>query len=118
MHELSIAQSLLAAVQRQLPSGARHPVKSVRVRLGGLSGVTADALSFSFSLASRGTPAERAALEIEAVPIVFRCRKCDWEDSAASFVRECPACRGVLDLVSGDELDLVSIEVGDPVSER
>ena len=67
MHELSIARSVLEAVQRHLPPGRPLSVRTVRVRLGEEAGIAPESLTFCFDLVSRGTPAEGAALEIERV---------------------------------------------------
>jgi hydrogenase nickel incorporation protein HypA/HybF len=67
LHELSIAMSLVDAVCEELPRlGNRVTLLSVRVRLGPLSGVVAEALQFAFDVAAEGSPIAGARLEIEA----------------------------------------------------
>ena len=69
MHELSIAMSLVDAVCEELPRiGARVTVRSVRIRLGPLSGIVADALRFAFEVAVEDSPIAGARLEIEDAP--------------------------------------------------
>ena len=66
MHELSIALSLIDAICEELPrlgEGAR--VRAARLRVGDLSGVAADALTFAFDVASADSPIAGARLEIE-----------------------------------------------------
>jgi hydrogenase nickel incorporation protein HypA/HybF len=66
MHELSIAMSLVDAVCDELPRFGDHViVRSVRVRVGPLSGVVADALTFAFEVAASDTPIAGARLDIE-----------------------------------------------------
>jgi hydrogenase nickel incorporation protein HypA/HybF len=66
MHELSIAMSLVDAVCDELPRlGDRVAVRSVRIRVGPLSGVGADALAFAFEVAADASPIAGARLEIE-----------------------------------------------------
>jgi hydrogenase nickel incorporation protein HypA/HybF len=66
MHELSIAMSLVDAICEELPrlgSGAR--VRSVRVRVGELSGVAPDALAFAFEVATDDTAIVGARLSVQ-----------------------------------------------------
>jgi hydrogenase nickel incorporation protein HypA/HybF len=65
MHELSLAQSVLRAVQAE---SDRHPGSfpvKVAVRIGEMSGVNPDALAFGFEALTKGTEWERLALELE-----------------------------------------------------
>lgn len=66
MHELSIALSLIDAVCDELPRlGEGASVRSVRIRVGPLSGVATQALAFAFSVAVDDSPIAGARLEIE-----------------------------------------------------
>lgn len=65
MHELSIALSLVDAVCDELPRfGSGTRVRAVHVTVGALSGVVAEALSFSFEVAAEGSAIDGACLEI------------------------------------------------------
>jgi len=67
MHELSIALSLVDCVCEELPRiGDRVSIRSVRVRVGSLSGVAPDALAFAFDVAAADSPIAGARLEIDA----------------------------------------------------
>jgi hydrogenase nickel incorporation protein HypA/HybF len=66
MHELSIAMSLIDAVCEELPRlGEGASVRSVRIRVGPLSGVVPRALAFAFEVAVDDSPIAGAKLEIE-----------------------------------------------------
>ena len=65
MHELSIALSLLDAIGDELPKLGDVRVLAARVRVGALSGVAPDALSFAFDVASESSPIAGAQLAIE-----------------------------------------------------
>jgi len=74
--------------------------------------VVPSALAFSFEVVTQGTTAEGAALEIEAIPAVGRCRECSAETVLESFPFQCEACEGfALDPVAGEELTVVSLEM-------
>jgi hydrogenase nickel incorporation protein HypA/HybF len=68
MHELSIAMSLVDAVCDELPKLGRVSVRSVHVRIGALSGVVPDALTFAFEVATDSSPIAGARLEVEPTP--------------------------------------------------
>jgi len=112
MHELSIANSILEAARAEaLRRPGAHLVK-VGVRVGELSGVQPDALSFSFEALVRGSDLEPLALEIEACPRRQRCPECGREFEVHDFDITCPGCgEERTRCISGDELDLAYIEI-------
>lgn len=116
MHELSIALDLVDAACEQLTrldEGAR--ITAVHLRVGPLSGVVAEALTFSFEVAAQGTAIAGARLEIERVPLVAWCDACGAEQVIASIqYLRCPACGGPTPrVVAGRELELKALEVVD-----
>jgi len=114
MHELSIAESILDAVReeaRKYPSG--H-VSKVTVRVGELSGVSPDSLSFSFEALVSGTEMEPLALEIEFCPIRYKCGGCGATFALEMEKSPCPACGSTSSsFAGGDELDIAYLEVDD-----
>jgi hydrogenase nickel incorporation protein HypA/HybF len=66
MHELSIALGLIDTICEELPKLGAVSVRSVHLRVGALSGVAPDALTFAFDVAADGSPIAGARLEIEA----------------------------------------------------
>jgi hydrogenase nickel incorporation protein HypA/HybF len=119
MHELAIAQAIVAAAERHAQG---RPVSVVRVRVGRLRQVVPEYLGWFFEIAARETLCEGAALESEPVPSQLRCGACgaEWdpvpppaEDQASLIVGfRCPGC-GSPDhrVLSGDELVVESIDV-------
>ncbi len=67
MHELSIALSIVEGVTEEAAQHGGGPVRAVHLRLGRLSGVVAEALLFSYSVACEGTVLEGSELHIEPV---------------------------------------------------
>lgn len=120
MHELSVAQSLIdLASETIVNEGAGH-VRKLNLRIGAMAGVVSEALRFSFELAAEGTCCEGAELEIEHVLVVVYCEYCEQEKSLecyACFV--CPDCgKPTPTILSGRELELVSLEVDEHCAER
>jgi hydrogenase nickel incorporation protein HypA/HybF len=68
MHEVGIANSILEAVGAEMrPHAGARPVK-VTVKVGAMSGVDRDSLSFCFEAITRGTLFESLILSIEDTP--------------------------------------------------
>jgi hydrogenase nickel incorporation protein HypA/HybF len=115
MHELSIALSIVERVEEELRRQGDARVCSVHVRIGPLSGVVPDALSFSYEVACQGTVLEGSQLHIRKVPVRVWCDNCAVETDAVSIhYLHCPQCRGSGRVVSGDEMELETIELKDP----
>jgi len=112
MHELSIANSILEAARAE---AARRPgarLVKVGVRVGELSGVDPDALSFSFAALVRGSDLDPLALEIEACPRRQRCSVCGCIFRVVDFNLDCPDCGSFESrCISGDELEMVYLEI-------
>jgi len=112
MHEMSVAENILEIIERHAPvqDGAR--VKVIRLRIGELAGVVPESLRFCFEVASEGTVADGAELQIEKVPIVGQCKTCNAEFEVEDSVFICPRCESTgVELVSGSELDVVELEL-------
>jgi len=113
MHELSIAQGIIAiAVEEVARAGARQ-VEKVKLRVGALAGVVPEALEFAFTVAAQGTIAEGARLEVEYLPVICYRPECALEFEAEDgFVYTCPRCgRPVGEIRQGRELEIEYLEV-------
>lgn len=119
MHELSIAVSLIDRACEESERRGGRRIEAVFLRLGPYSGVVEDALRFSWDLATAGSAAEGARLEIEHVPLVVHCPRCD-ADREPPGVHDlrCPVCGSPAgEVVSGRELELRALEIGDPIGD-
>lgn len=111
MHEMSIAQSLLEIVLEESRRHSLKQVKSIKLQVGAMAAVVPESLTFCFELLSQDTIASGAGLDIETIPVVARCSDCDILYEVENQIFLCPQCGGpTLELVSGRELALVSIE--------
>ncbi|HET6879742.1 MAG TPA: hydrogenase maturation nickel metallochaperone HypA [Pirellulales bacterium] len=113
MHELSIAQCLIDSACEAAARGNARRVTRLVARIGMLSGVVEEALRFSFGLAAEGTACAGAALDVEKVPVTVMCPTCDCpRELAEAWHFACPVCgTPTTDVLTGRELDLISIEI-------
>ena len=112
MHELSIMQSALTLALAEAQKAGATRVHVIRLRVGALSGVVPEALTYAFEALSQGTLAEGGQLAIDPVPARFWCEPCAREFVAEDLWVVCPACGGSkAELRSGRELEIASLEV-------
>lgn len=108
MHELAIAESVVASV---LERCAETHVSVVRLRVGKLAGVVPHALEFCFDLAAAGTSLEGARLEIEELQGRAHCRSCDVDFALEDAFLLCECGSADVELLSGRDLCVASVEV-------
>ena len=108
MHELAITQSMVDAIVDRL-GPAR--VTAVHVRIGKVSGVVPGAVRFCFDLVAEGTPVAGAVLDITEPEGRARCRGCGAEFGVDDLVLLCACGSADVELLSGNELTLSSVEV-------
>ncbi len=114
MHELGIAQNILQIVQQSVPEKSAADIRSIRIRVGQLSGVVADSLDFCFSVLVSQTDMQRASLKIESISILSECKSCLHRFQMEDLGFSCPSCKSTnLQLISGRELEVVEIELAD-----
>lgn len=114
MHELSIAQSIFEIARAAVPGERTADIRTVRVRVGDLSGVVADSLEFCFGVIVADTPLRDARLLIEPVSAVSRCKDCSHLFTVEHLAFQCPSCGSTsIALVSGTELHVAEIELLD-----
>lgn len=114
MHELPVTQSILEVVLKHARMNGVRRVHAVNLAVGRLSDLEDEWIQQYFDYLSKGTLAEGAKLNIERIPVVFRCTSC-----LAGFevdVREmrdilCPECgKNDFTLVSGREYYIKDME--------
>jgi hydrogenase nickel incorporation protein HypA/HybF len=109
MHELAIAESIVAIASRH---AAGRPVRRVEVAAGALRQVVPAALAFSFDLVAQGTPVDGADLQLRVVPAAGRCRRCGAESVLDGFPLVCGACGEIdIEVTAGEELLVEALEL-------
>lgn len=112
MHELAICQALMEQVETIARQHEAVRVTTIKLGIGPLSGVEEDLLKHAYPVASAGTVAEGAELEIRLTPIRVKCTQCGEESDARVNKLVCAACGDWrTELLSGDELTLITVEL-------
>jgi hydrogenase nickel incorporation protein HypA/HybF len=108
MHEMAITQSVVDAVCEH--AAGRH-VQSVKVEVGALCAVVPDAMQFCFELATEGTVADGARLDLNVQPGSARCRSCGENFALQDLILLCPCGSADVEVLTGRDLRILSMEV-------
>ena len=124
MHELSLAMSILEIVEQEIErrSGGtpKGRVPSLTVRVGSLSGVEPEVLSFAWEVAREQGAFRDAELVIESVAARAVCDRCGAAFLLGEGSGECAVCGPVgFRIVEGHEVEVTRIvwEIDDPEGE-
>jgi hydrogenase nickel incorporation protein HypA/HybF len=113
LHELSIALEILDIVEREAVRHGARVVKQVNLRIGDLSGVEIDSLTFSFDAVKGEKDLTRdSELAIERLPVKIRCTPCQEVLESPDHAIICPKCGGFeTTLLQGEEMEIVDFEI-------
>ena len=112
MHELSIVEALLEQVRQESRAYPALRVHSIRLRIGALRQVVPETLKFCFAAAVQGTELAGCSLELEQLPAVARCVKCNLTFPVEDNWFQCPQCGDSgSELLTGNELELTSLDL-------
>lgn len=113
MHEMGIAMQIIEIAQASIPQEMQGVgIERVNLRIGKLSAIVPDSLRFCFEVAAKDTALDGAELHVEEVPVVAKCQDCGARFEITGPVFTCQKCQsGSIDIISGRELDIVSLEV-------
>ena len=112
MHELAVCQGLMGQIDDIANREHAERVTRIQLQIGPLSGVEPQLLKDAFPIASAGTVAAEAVLDIDAQPVRVRCMQCQAESEASTNRLVCGKCGDYrTQLISGDELLLISVEL-------
>ena len=102
MHEMAITQSVVDAVCEH---AAGRRVHSVKLEVGALCAVVPDAMTFCFELATEGTVADGASLEVDMRPGEARCRTCGAGFELNDLILLCPCGSADVDVLAGRDYE-------------
>ncbi|MBM3963877.1 MAG: hydrogenase maturation nickel metallochaperone HypA, partial [Planctomycetes bacterium] len=109
MHELSIAQQVIAITREHLTNERASRVLRIKIRLGEFSCVHQDSLQHAFRMLAEDTATETTELVIERIPLAVYCPTCNLVSNSTCGVQSlrCPRCdRPTGDIRRGQELEL------------
>ena len=113
MHELSIAQNIIQQIDSYFQDkDIKDKLKKIFLRVGKLTSIVPQNLSFCFEILTADTVFKGVQLEIEEVPIQCKCQQClsTFEPGDEGF--HCPHCSSSeVMLLTGRELMIESVEV-------
>lgn len=116
MHEIHLMQQVIRMVEAVMRDASEARASVVRVKINARSHLLdheGESIRSAFSLASRGTAAEGAALEVIRVPVGVRCRACLAPIEVDAGCGVCPACGSpAIELEEVPEMVLHEIVVG------
>lgn len=112
MHEMSLAQGVVSALEAESTLQAFTKVTKVTLEIGALSHVDPHAMKFSFGAATSGTVVEGADLEILSPAGSAHCFGCDQDVQVKRRGDGCPKCGSYqLIVTAGEEMKIKSMEV-------
>ena len=115
MHEIGIASSILETVDAEARKRPGEKIIAVGLRIGELSSISPDALTFAFEALTRETPWENLKVEIEWCPRRQKCQGCGEAFAVVGYEMACPTCGdGRSSCISGTELDIAYLELEEP----
>ena len=99
MHEMMVAQSLLATISTETVKQKARPI-GAKISCGKLYAINDELLCFAFEAIAKGTPCEGVKLEIEHKPIQGRCKNCNESFDVDLSCLKCLKC-------GSDQFDLL-----------
>jgi hydrogenase nickel incorporation protein HypA/HybF len=112
MHEMSIVQGLIAIVKEEMDKSGALRLRSVRIKIGEMSGILPDALRTAFKILTDRDDMNGAHLNIDISALIGYCRGCEKEFKITDYRFTCPECgKEDIEVVSGREMTIVEIEV-------
>jgi hydrogenase nickel incorporation protein HypA/HybF len=110
MHELSIAEGILGAIEQHL--GGKKILTKITLLIGPLAGVSAESLEFWFSEIAKDKGFGTPSLEIIKTKASVVCAQCKTTYEVRTFYSGCPEC-GTFErtVSSGYECVIDSIEM-------
>ncbi|HAP68097.1 MAG TPA: hydrogenase maturation nickel metallochaperone HypA [Nitrospinae bacterium] len=112
MHELSIVQNILEIAESEARKNNAAKIIKVWLKIGEMSGVVADSITFCFEALKSNTIARDAELLIDHVPLTGRCKNCGNNFQISNYIFKCNTCNNTdIEIISGRELFVDELEV-------
>jgi len=93
MHEMMVAQSLLATISKEAVKHNAKPL-SAKISCGMLNPVNDEVLHFAFEAIAKDTPCEGVSIQVEHKPLRAQCKDCSRDFNVEFSQPRCPECGG------------------------
>jgi len=114
MHEFGIACSILETVREEAEKRPESRLLKVGVRIGEITGVEPDALTFSFDALVEGSELAPLDLVIERTPRRHLCPECQHKFAVVGYEVACPKCAEQRTrCIGGFEMEIAYLELED-----
>lgn len=112
MHELAITQGVIDIVNSEAKEKGFQRVLEIDLQVGEYSGIVPECIREFFPIAAKGSPAEKALLNINTISAAFRCLDCGYEGKVDRKAACCPQCGSIaLKMTAGREFYVESLKV-------
>jgi hydrogenase nickel incorporation protein HypA/HybF len=111
MHEFSIVNSLLDMCENNAKQNNASKITKVEVKIGKLSGVEPHLLETAFNTFKEKTICDGAEFIMHMQDLVAKCTECSHEVVLSENVFLCPLCQGELEILDGEEMYLMRLEM-------
>jgi len=115
LHEMGIAMQIVEIATASIPADMDNVrVERVNLKVGKLAAVVPDSLRFCFDIVAKDTLLKGAKLVIKEIDVVARCNDCQTKWTITEPAFSCKKCNsGSIEILSGRELDIDSIEIAE-----
>lgn len=115
MHEMSLAQDIVASIREQVGTERLPLVTNVTMEIGTASGVVAESLQFAFDAIVQDTSLSSVRMNTIIVPFVVHCYHCGNDSQNDGGYMICSHCDSSdVAIISGADLILKQIELKEP----
>ncbi len=113
MHELSIAQTIIERVKTIRDENEATAIISVKILVGDLSGVDANALEIAFTAAVENTCFAETSWDIQKIPASVLCKDCGKTTIPDGPFHICTSCHSTnIDITAGRDLTIDEVKTG------
>ena len=111
MHEVKLAENIVAILEKEVESPEVGDVKTVHLEVGKLKYVVPDIMSSSFEHIPKSEKLRNAKLAIPELPVRIRCNSCGIEKPVENGEYFCSGCdSGDTEVIGGKEFLIKGIE--------
>ena len=112
MHELSIAESILAIAKSEMEKANASAVLELELEIGRLSGVEYSSFDFALQVLTENSIFKNTKVVIHKPEGQAECIDCTNKFLVESFISQCPKCSSYhYNIISGKELRVKSIVI-------